>query len=63
VRNELLSPAKALADYGVAVDTVTWRVDEAATARRRAEIRAARGWTAVPKVQRDDPMPLRRAAE
>jgi N-methylhydantoinase B len=63
VRNELLSPAKALADYGVAVDTRTWKVDEAATQRKRADIRAARGWSEVPKVQRDDPLPLARAAE
>ncbi len=45
VRNELLSPQKALADYGVVVDTATWAVDAAATARRREEIRRARGWT------------------
>ena len=34
VRNELLSPQKALADYGVVVDTAAWTVDDAATARR-----------------------------
>ena len=64
VRNELLSPGKALADYGVAIDLATWTVDAAATARRREEIRRARGWRDVPKVQRDDPeTALRRAAE
>ena len=63
VRNELLSPQKALADYGVAIDTSAWTVDAAATTRRRAAIRQARGWTAVPKVQWHDPEPLRRAAE
>jgi N-methylhydantoinase B len=63
VRNELLSPMKAEADYGVVVDLAQWKVDEAATKRRRDEIRKARGWTAVPKVQRHDPMPLSRAAE
>ena len=40
VRNELLSAAKAEADYGVVVDTARWTVDAAATAQRRAEIRA-----------------------
>ena len=33
VRNELLSPTKAAADYGVIVDTARWVVDEAATRR------------------------------
>jgi N-methylhydantoinase B len=63
VRNELLSPQKALADYGVVVDTAAWTVDVAATARRREEIRRARGWTEVPKVQWHEPELLRRAAE
>ncbi len=63
VRNELLSPQKALADYGVVVDAAVWTVDAPATARRREEIRQARGWTSVPKVQWHDPEPLRRAAE
>jgi N-methylhydantoinase B len=57
VRNELLSPAKAVSDYGVVVDTQRWVVDEAATARRREEIRKARGWREVPKVQWHDPLP------
>jgi N-methylhydantoinase B len=63
VRNELLSPQKAIADYGVVIDLASWTVDAQATARRRNEIRKARGWTAVPKVQWHDPEPLRRAAE
>ena len=63
VRNELLSPQRALADYGVVIDLAAWTVDEAATGRRRAEIAKARGWTAVPKVQRHDPVLLARAAE
>src|SRR5918993_4454895 len=63
VRNELLSPPKALADYGVVVDTAAWTVDAAATARRREEIRRARGWTETPKVQWHEPELLRRAAE
>ena len=36
VRNEFLSPRTAEADYGVIVDTAAWRVDAAATAKRRA---------------------------
>jgi N-methylhydantoinase B len=56
VRNELLSPEKAAADYGVAIDTRAWRVDAAATAERRSAIRARRGWRDVPKVQRHDPL-------
>jgi N-methylhydantoinase B len=63
VRNELLSPEKAEADYGVVVDTRTWAVDAAATAARRGAIRTARGWREPPKVQRQDPLPLPRAAE
>jgi len=56
VRNELLSPDKAAADYGVVIDTKAWRVDTAATAQRRSVIRARRGWRDVPKVQRHDPV-------
>jgi N-methylhydantoinase B len=63
VRNELLSPQKSLADYGVVVDTAAWTVDAAATARRREEIRRARGWAETPKVQWHEPDLLRRAAE
>ena len=63
VRNELLSPAKALADYGVIVDTKAWTIDAAATARARSEIRARRGWRETPKVQRHDPELMARAAE
>jgi N-methylhydantoinase B len=50
VRNELISLAAAAHDYGVVIDTHYWKVDEAATQRLRAEIRAARGWSKVPKV-------------
>ena len=63
VRNELLSPANALAEYGVVIDLKAWKVDEAATAGRRADIAKARGWTEVPKVQWHDPVLLARAAE
>jgi N-methylhydantoinase B len=63
VRNELLSPAKAAADYGVVIDTKRWSVDVAATKGRRAEIAARRGWREAPRVQRRDPLPLEPAAE
>jgi N-methylhydantoinase B len=62
VRNELLSPAKAAADYGVVIDQASLRVDLAATAKRRAEIAARRGWRAPPVVQRQPP-PAADAAE
>jgi len=42
IRNELLSPAKARADYGVVVDTERWTVDVAASERARAAMRKAR---------------------
>lgn len=58
VRNELLSVAKAAADYGVVI--ADGMVDEAATERRRAELRARRGWREPPAVQRTDP-PMRTA--
>jgi N-methylhydantoinase B len=55
VRNELLSAAKAAADYGVIVDTRAWRVDTAGTDRLRADMRARRRWRDVPRVQWNDP--------
>ncbi len=55
VRNELLSAAKARADYGVVVDTKRWAIDAVASELERARIRAARGWREVPAVQRHDP--------
>ena len=62
MRNELLSPAKALADYGAVIDTAKWTVDVAATALRREDIRRARGWTKTPTVQRHDPPGLASSA-
>ena len=56
VRNEYLSAERAKTDYGVIVDTKAWRVDGVATSRLRGEIRAARGWRKVPKVQWHDPI-------
>ncbi|WP_337876100.1 hydantoinase B/oxoprolinase family protein, partial [Elioraea sp.] len=55
VRNELLSAAKAAAEYGVVIEAGI--VDTAATERLRAELRARRGWREIPKVQRTDPLP------
>jgi N-methylhydantoinase B len=63
VRNEFLSANRARADYGVIVDIKAWRVDIAATEKLRAEIKAARGWSDVPKVQWHDPVALNRAAK
>jgi N-methylhydantoinase B len=60
VRNELLSPAKALADYGVVI--FQNQIDPAATVKRRDEIRRNRGWREVPAVQREDPLPKTRKA-
>ena len=40
---EYISPAAAEREYGVLIEPATPAVDEAATARRRAELRAARG--------------------
>jgi len=63
VRNELLSLAKAAADYGVVIEPASLRVDLAATAARRAEIAAQRRWSAPPVIQRHDPLPAAGAAE
>jgi N-methylhydantoinase B len=52
VRNELVSRRSALDDYGVVFRGATFDVDEAATTARRAELRAARGWTEPPAVSR-----------
>jgi N-methylhydantoinase B len=60
VRNEYLSANRAKTDYGVVIDTKMWGVDVAATSKLRTEIRAARGWREVPKVQRHDPIVLDR---
>jgi N-methylhydantoinase B len=58
VRNELISLAAAADDYGVVIDTHTWTIDEAATERCRAGLRAARGWSEIPKVLWEDPPKL-----
>jgi len=58
VRNELIGLAAAANDYGVVIDPQTWVIDQAATQWLRAEIRAARGWSVVPKVLWEDPPKL-----
>jgi len=55
IRNELLSAAKAEADYGVVIDTRTGKLNLSGTEQRRAAIRAGRNWRQVPKVQWTDP--------
>jgi hypothetical protein len=52
VANELVSMASARDDYGVVTDASGSVVDEAMTTRRRAELRAARGWTTPPVISR-----------
>ena len=52
VANELVSMASARDDYGVVVDASGSVVDEAATTRQRAALRAARGWTTPPVISR-----------
>ena len=52
VLNELVGLESARDDYGVVIDATALTVDEAATARRRSELRSARGWTATPVVSR-----------
>jgi len=42
VKNEFVSVDAARDDYGVVIDVPTWTVDGAATAQRRAELRARR---------------------
>jgi N-methylhydantoinase B len=48
VTNELVSLDSARDDYGVVIDPAALIVDEDSTARRRSELRAARGWTTTP---------------
>jgi N-methylhydantoinase B len=54
VRLELVSLAAARRDYGVVIDPERATVDEPASSALRARLRAARGWTEVPRVVRDD---------
>ncbi|MGI9523373.1 MAG: hydantoinase B/oxoprolinase family protein [Hyphomicrobiaceae bacterium] len=52
VRNGFLSTERALADYGVVVDTKRWRVIKEDTANRQERIREERCWSKTPVVQR-----------
>jgi N-methylhydantoinase B len=52
VTNEFVSREAARRDYGVVFAGDGVDVDEAATAARRAEMRAARGWTTPPTITR-----------
>jgi N-methylhydantoinase B len=52
VLNELVGVDSARDDYGVVIDPGARAVDEAATTRRRAELRAARGWNTPPVFNR-----------
>ena len=63
VINEMISVGAAAADYGVVVDLANRTVDAAKTERLRAEIRAARAWTEVPKVLWEDSPRRPEAAE
>jgi N-methylhydantoinase B len=53
-RNELISLEVAADEYGVIIDAPTWTVDTTGTQRLRQDMRAARGWSAVPKVLWED---------
>jgi N-methylhydantoinase B len=61
VRNELVSLPAARDLYGVIIDASTWTVEAERTQQFRAELRAARGWTALPVVLWEEP-PRRAAA-
>lgn len=52
VRNEMVSVQMAAEEYGVILTPDGAAVDEDATADRRDEIRATRGWTQTPEVVR-----------
>ena len=61
VRNELVSLTAARELYGVIIDASTWTVEAERTQQLRADLRAARGWTALPVVLWEEP-PRRAAA-
>jgi N-methylhydantoinase B len=63
VRNEFVSLAAAATEYGVVIDPQSLTVDEAATTRRRARMRAQRGWTTPPAVVREVEPVFTEAAE
>jgi N-methylhydantoinase B len=63
VRDELVTLQAAADDYGVIVDPATWTVDEAATSRQRARLRAGRQAEDLPVVGRAPSFRLPDAAE
>ncbi len=63
VRNGFVSAAAAAAQYGVVLAPDGQAVDPAATERMRGRLRAGRGWRETPFALRDEPAPLRNAAE
>ncbi len=56
IHNEIITAEVARRDYGVVIDAKTWTVDEAATAKLRDQMRAKRGWSGPPFVDRG-PLP------
>ena len=54
VRNELVSPALAFADYGVRINIEHWTVDQAATEEQRKKLRVCRP-KEMPKVLWQEP--------
>jgi N-methylhydantoinase B len=63
VGNEFVSLAAAATEYGVVIDPATRTVDTAATLRRRARMRAQRGWSTPPAVVREVEPVFAEAAE
>ncbi|MEJ0068916.1 MAG: hydantoinase B/oxoprolinase family protein [Pseudomonadota bacterium] len=63
LRNEFVSLAAAATEYGVVIDPATLTVDIEATLRRRARMRAQRGWISPPAVVREVEPVFAEAAE
>ncbi|MCH8883994.1 MAG: hydantoinase B/oxoprolinase family protein [SAR324 cluster bacterium] len=63
VRNEMVGIEAASDVYGVIIDPEAWRVDEAATGKRRAELRARRPTQEIPRVLWEEPSAADGAAD
>lgn len=63
VRNEMVGIKAASDVYGVIIDPESWRVDEAATGKRRAELRARRPTQEIPRVLWEEPSAADGAAD
>ena len=63
VRNEMVGIKAASDVYGVIIDPESWRVDEAATGKRRAELRARRPAQETPQVLWEEPSAADGAAD